>query len=56
MLVEFAVQLDFGREHGGRRTELVDDLDAGLFMRVELASRDVEPLEFHHDAEAFRNN
>jgi hypothetical protein len=25
MLVEFAVQLDFGREDGGRGTELVND-------------------------------
>jgi hypothetical protein len=28
MLVEYAVQLDFGREDGGRGTELVDDLNA----------------------------
>jgi hypothetical protein len=37
---------DFGREDGRRETKLIGDLDAACSRRVELASLDVEPLEW----------
>jgi hypothetical protein len=37
---------DFSREDGRRETKLISDLDAACSRGVELASRDVEPLEW----------